>query len=91
MEDLGVYSGTPGWVRFSTLTTEPNPTPNPTGGTRIDPLMIGVAFLSAATVLDVEKTEPIEVGPESPMSRQEMDDILMENRDLESDIWHVPR
>ncbi|GBN41435.1 Zinc finger protein 468 [Araneus ventricosus] len=33
--ELGVYSGTPGWVRFRTLTTEPNPT----GGTRIDPLI----------------------------------------------------
>ncbi|GBL86599.1 hypothetical protein AVEN_194849-1 [Araneus ventricosus] len=36
--DLGVYSGTPGWVGswggFRTLTTEPTPT----GGTRIDPL-----------------------------------------------------
>ncbi|GBL78787.1 hypothetical protein AVEN_65325-1 [Araneus ventricosus] len=35
--NFGVYSGTPGWVGFRTLTTEPNPTPNPTGGTRMDP------------------------------------------------------
>ncbi|GBO03119.1 hypothetical protein AVEN_199050-1 [Araneus ventricosus] len=38
--DFGVYPGTPGWVggfvEFRTLTTEPNPTPNPTGGIRID-------------------------------------------------------
>ncbi|GBN11047.1 hypothetical protein AVEN_22837-1 [Araneus ventricosus] len=33
--NYGVYSGTP--VGFRTLTTEPNPTPNPTGDTRIDP------------------------------------------------------
>ncbi|GBL86524.1 hypothetical protein AVEN_194785-1 [Araneus ventricosus] len=31
----GVYSGTP--VGFRKLTTEPNPTPNPTGDTRIYP------------------------------------------------------
>ncbi|GBM63023.1 hypothetical protein AVEN_143453-1 [Araneus ventricosus] len=35
---LGVYSGTPGWVGFRTLTTETMSTPNPTGGTRVDPL-----------------------------------------------------
>ncbi|GBM94026.1 hypothetical protein AVEN_177910-1 [Araneus ventricosus] len=38
---LGVYSGTPGWVGFCTLTTEPNPTHNPIRGTRIDPLVSG--------------------------------------------------
>ncbi|GBN13299.1 hypothetical protein AVEN_159161-1 [Araneus ventricosus] len=40
---LGVYSGTPGWVGrrhfFRTLTTGKVPPPNPTGGTRIDPLV----------------------------------------------------
>ncbi|GBM07902.1 hypothetical protein AVEN_96515-1 [Araneus ventricosus] len=33
--EMGVYSGTPGWVGFRTLTTKPNPT----GVTRIDPLI----------------------------------------------------
>ncbi|GBL78800.1 hypothetical protein AVEN_65334-1 [Araneus ventricosus] len=34
---LGVYFGIPGWVGFRCKRAEPNPTPNPTGGTRIDP------------------------------------------------------
>ncbi|GBO27275.1 hypothetical protein AVEN_127280-1 [Araneus ventricosus] len=33
----GLYYGSPGWVGFRTLTTDPNPTPNRSGGTRIDP------------------------------------------------------
>ncbi|GBN89212.1 hypothetical protein AVEN_72584-1 [Araneus ventricosus] len=40
--DFRVHSGTPGWVGrcyfFRTLTTEKVTSPNPTGGTRIDPL-----------------------------------------------------
>ncbi|GBN97249.1 hypothetical protein AVEN_236687-1 [Araneus ventricosus] len=41
---LRVYSGTPGWVErrhfFRTLTTGKVTSPNPTGGTRIDPLVL---------------------------------------------------
>ncbi|GBM67639.1 hypothetical protein AVEN_81141-1 [Araneus ventricosus] len=41
--DFRVYSGTPGWVGrryfFSTLTTGKVTSPNPTGGTRIDPFV----------------------------------------------------
>ncbi|GBM13110.1 hypothetical protein AVEN_233350-1 [Araneus ventricosus] len=42
-EDLRVYSGTPGWVGrrhfFRWLTTGKVTSPNPTGGTRIDPMI----------------------------------------------------
>ncbi|GBM97635.1 hypothetical protein AVEN_37175-1 [Araneus ventricosus] len=45
---LGVYSGTPGWVGrchfFRTLTTGKLTSPNPTRGTRIDPLELGELF-----------------------------------------------
>ncbi|GBN54109.1 hypothetical protein AVEN_85985-1 [Araneus ventricosus] len=55
--DIGVYSGTPGWVGFRTLTTEPNPN----RGTRIGPLACsrphtrrifsGIGFRITATLL----------------------------------------
>ncbi|GBN65350.1 hypothetical protein AVEN_130683-1, partial [Araneus ventricosus] len=45
----GVYSDTPGWVGFRTLTTESNPTPNPTGGARIDPYIRYLELISQFT------------------------------------------
>ncbi|GBL92513.1 hypothetical protein AVEN_174771-1 [Araneus ventricosus] len=50
---LGIYSGTPGWVGFRTLTTEPNRTPNPTGGTRIDPLAFDIPTAFAFSQVSV--------------------------------------
>ncbi|GBM31524.1 hypothetical protein AVEN_247226-1 [Araneus ventricosus] len=40
MPNYGVYYGTPLWVGFRTLTTEPNPN----GGTRIDPYVSKAYF-----------------------------------------------
>ncbi|GBM23996.1 hypothetical protein AVEN_274410-1 [Araneus ventricosus] len=87
LEDLRVYSGTPGWIGrrhfFCTLTTGKVTSPNPTGGTRIDLLSKERATEDKSDVSDIDG-EVTEYRDHKTDSEIDVEDNLVHEEDNHS-------